>query len=274
MGTRANEKMSTRAQEHRGTSNLCLAACALALLLSGCSVVEFFTPSGPPSYQEIYAVYKQTALKHSTSADVLAAFGGAKNELLSESKTVIASAGRKKKGYKTWFNMVAFDENELIAKRRYVFIADERPKELFVEPWEGVDFGCQMVLPKEVLDEPYANENARRIAILKQVVKDTRKDTGEVGADNEVVGVGGMTAGQAIDALVARLSASPALAARLSEPEGLEFEHINLDKGRLRMTVEDDVATVKMLLGSFAKTKKISPRKRVEESPWRSLRMI
>ena len=82
--------------------------------------------------------------------------------------------------------MVAFDENELIAKRKYVFICDERPKQLFVEPWEGVDFDCKMVLPRKVLDEPYANENARRIAILKQVGADTRKDTGEVGADNEV----------------------------------------------------------------------------------------
>ena len=84
----------------------------------------------------------------------------------------------------------------MIAKRKYVFISDERPKQLFVEPWEGVDFGCQMVLPKEFLNEPYANENARRIAALKQVDADTRKDASEVGADNAMLSLCGMMVGQ------------------------------------------------------------------------------
>jgi len=227
-------------------------------LIAGCSVVEFFKPSGPPSYQQTYAVYKQTALKQSTSAEVLAAFGRPKNELLSQSKSVIASAGQNKKGYKTWFNMVAFDESELIAKRKYAFIVDERPKQLFAEPWEGVNFDCKMVLPRKVLDEPYANENARRIAILKQVGADTRKDTGEVGADNEVIGRCGMIVGQAIDTVTVKLDVSPALATRLSDPNGLEFSHTSFDKGLLRMVVEDDVATVRLRLGSFAKGGKVT----------------
>jgi hypothetical protein len=232
-----------------------LLACGL---VAGCSVLEFFTPAGPPSYQQIYAVYKQTVLKQSTSADVLAAFGRPKYELLSQSKSIIASAGQKKKGQKTWFNMVAFDESELIANRKYVFIVDERPKQLFAEPWEGVDFDCKMVLPRKVLDEPYANENARRIAILKQVGADTRKDTKEVGADNEVVGTCGMIVGQAIDTVTVKLDGSPALAARLTDPNGLEFSHTSFDKGLLRMVVDDDVATVRVRLGSFAKGGKIT----------------
>jgi hypothetical protein len=227
-------------------------------LIAGCSVGGFFRPWGPPSYQQIYAVYKQTVLKQSTSADVLAAFGRPKYELLSQSKSIIASAGQKKKGYEIWCNMVAFDENELIAKRKYVFIVDERPKQLFVEPWEGVDFDCKMVLPRKVLDEPYANENARRIAILKQVGVDTRKDAKEVGADNEVVGMCGMVVGQAIDTVTVKLDGSPALAARFTDPNGLEFSHVNFDKGLLRMVVEDDVATIRLRLGSFAKGGKIT----------------
>lgn len=228
-------------------------------LIAGCSVVELFAPSGPPSNAQVYAVYRQTALKQSTSADVLAAFGRPKNELLSQTKSVIASAGEKKKrGYKKWFNMVAFDENELIAKRKYVFIVDERPKLLFAKPWEGVYFDCKMVLPNEVLDEPYASENARRVAILKQVGADTRKDTKEIGADNEVVGRCGMIVGQAIDTVTVKLDGSPALAARLTDPNGLEFSHTSFDKGLLRMVVEDDVATVRLRLGSFAKGGKFS----------------
>jgi hypothetical protein len=233
-------------------------------LIAGCYVVEFFKPEGPPANEQIYAIYRQTTLKQSTSADVLTLFGRPEYGLLSQSKSIIALAGQKKKGYKSWFNMAAFDENSLIANRKYAFIADERPRQLFVEPWEGVDFDCQMVLSKEVLDEPYANENARRIAILKQVGADTRKDTKEVGADNEVIARCGMIVGQAIDTLAVKLDGSPAIAAGLSEPEGLEFEDMSFDKGRMRMVVEDDVVTVKIRLGSFAKKWKVRLEKPVK----------
>lgn len=233
-------------------------------VIAGCSVVEFVKPEGPPSNEQIYAVYQQMILKQSTSADVLMLLGRPEYGLLSRSKSIIARAGQKKKGYKSWLNMAAFDENSLIANRKYVFIADERPRQLFVEPWEGVDFDCQMVLPKEILDEPYANENARRIAILKRIGADTRKDTSEVGADNEVIARCGMIVGQAIDAVVVKLNASPAPAAKLSEPDGLEFEEMSFDKGRLRMIVEDDMVTVKMRLGSFAKKWKVSLEKPIE----------
>ncbi|MFH1369809.1 MAG: hypothetical protein ABII09_00755 [Planctomycetota bacterium] len=241
-----------------------LSVLLLCGLIAGCSVVDFVKPAGPPSNEQIYAVYQQMILKQSTSADVLMLLGNPEYGLLSQSKSIIAQAGQKKKGYKSWLNMVAFDENSLIANRKYVFIADERPRQLFVEPWEGVDFDCQMVLPKEVLDEPYANENARRIAILKQVGAETRKDTKEVGADNAVIARCGMIVGQAIDTVGVKLNGSPAMAAGLSEPDGLEFEHISFDKGRLRMIVEDDVVTVKMRLGSYAKKWKVSLEKPVE----------
>ena len=233
-------------------------------LLAGCQVVEFIKPAGPPSNQEIYDVYSQITLEQSTSADVILLFAKPENGLISQSKSIIAQAGQKKKGYKSWFNMASFDENSLIVNRKYVFIVDERPKQLFVEPWEGVFFDCRIVLPKEVLDEPYANDNARRIAILKHVGDITRTDTDEVGADNKVIATDGMMVGQAIDTATVKLDTSPALAARLTEPEGFEFEHISFDKGRLRLTVDGDVATVKIQLGSYAKKWKVMLEKPVE----------
>jgi len=196
-------------------------------------------------------------LGQSTSSDVLAAFGRPEYALLSQSKSIIALAGEKKKGYKTWFNMVVFDENELIARRKYVFISDERPRHLFVEPWEGAYFDCKIMLPKEVLEEPYANENARRIAILKQVESDVRSDTAEVGADNEVLAVSGMVVGRAIGTVLVDLEASPALASKLSDDKGLAFSHPSYKTARLQMVVEGDIATVSLRLGSFAKKLKL-----------------
>jgi hypothetical protein len=227
-------------------------------------VVEFFKPEGPPANEEIYAIYRQTTLNRSTSADVLALYARPELGLISQSKSIIAQAGQKKKGYKSWFNMVAFDENELIVKRKYVFIVDERPKQLFVAPWEGVNFDCRMVLPKEVLDEPYANENAKRIAILNQVRESTRADAKDVGADNQIILRCGVIISQAIDALGVKLDASPAMAAGLSDPEGLEFEDMSFDKGRMRLITEGDVVTVRMRLGSFAKKWKVSFEEPVE----------
>jgi len=237
-----------------------LAACGM---LAGCELIseygisEFFTPEWSPSNGQIYATYRQIKLKTGTSAEVIAAFGNPEYALVSQSKSIIALAGQKKKGYKTWFDMVVFDESELTARRKYVYIADERPKQLFVEPWEGVYFDCQIVLPRKVLDEPYANGNAKRIAILKQVEADTRRDTSEVGADNAVLTVCGMTVGQAMDTVTQKLDDSPALAVRLTDPTGLEFGSSSFNKGLLRMVVDDDVVTVRMRLGSFAKELKV-----------------
>lgn len=232
--------------------------CCLA---GGCEPGDpfvFFTPEGPPSNKQIYAQYRQTTLKQSTSAEVLSLFGTPKYALLSQSKSIAALAGTTEQGHKMWFNMVSFDESELIAKRKYYFIYNEKPKQLFVEPWEGLDFGCQMVLSKEILDEPYADENARRIAILKKVDADTRKDTSEIGTDNATLSISGVMAGQAMESLLNKLDGSPALAARLSEPNGIEFGHTGFDKGRIRMVIDNDVVTVKMRLGSFEKRGKAS----------------
>jgi hypothetical protein len=216
-----------------------------------------FASEDPPSNQQVYSLYKQTTLKQSTSSEVLTRFGMPKYALLSQSKSIVALYGDKKTGQKIWFNMVTFDENELIAKRKYVFLSDERPKQMFVKPWEGMDFGCQMVLSKDILDEPYANESARRVAILKKVEEYTRKDAGEIGTDNAMLNICGMMAGQAMGELLTKLDGSPVLASRFGEPNGLEFEHSNLDKGRLRMVIDNDIVTVRMQLGSFMKRGKL-----------------
>ena len=235
-----------------------LAICCLAV---GCEPEDPFvlvTPEGLPSNQQIYAQYHQTILKQSTSAEVLSRFGSPGYALVSQSKSIAALVGTTKQGHKMWFNMVSFDENELIAKRKYYFISHERPKQMLVEPWEGLDFGCQMVLPKDILDAPYTDENARRIAILKKVDADARKDMGEIGTDNATVNIGGMMTGQGIESLLAKLDASPAIATHLGEPNGVEFEHTNFDKGCLRMVIDNDIVSIKMRLGSYEKRGKLS----------------
>ncbi len=224
----------------------------VVLGLYGCSVLESFRPEGPPYDKQLSERYNRTKLKESSSADVLAAIHRPEYELLSQSKSVVASSGQKKKGHKIWFNMVAFDENELTAKRKYLFIVDDRPN-ILEEPRKYLSFDCEMVLESEVLEKPYANENARRIAILKQVLANVRRDIDEVGRDNKVLDTGGMLINQALETVLVKLDSSPVLATRLSEPAGVDFSHINLGSGKIRLLVEDDIITAKMRLGSLVK---------------------
>jgi len=233
-----------------GTFYLLLIACCS---LCGCRYLEPFEPEKPPYDQELYEVYDRTILTLSSSADVLMNIHKPEyRELLSQSESVVASLGQKKKGRKLWFNMVAFDENKLTAKRKYIFIVDDKPN-IMEEPRKNLSFDCEMVLGTEVLDTPYANENARRIAILRRVQENVRKDKDEVGLDNKTLDVCGMMANQALGAALVKLDSSPVLASKFSDPAGVDFSHINLGKGRIQMLVEDDIVKVKMRLGSAVK---------------------
>ncbi len=222
-------------------------------LFCGCSVVEYFQPDEPPSYEQIYAAYDSTSLNTSSAADVLGAINLPEYELLSQSKRVVASAGQKKKGYKSWFNMVAFDENDSTAKRKYLLVVDEKPKILFVWPRENLSFDCEMVIESEVLDRPYADERTRRIVILKSVLERFRSDIAEVGQDNKTLDGGGMVVNQALGTVLVKLDSSPALASRLDEPAGLEFDHVSFDKGKIQMVITYDIVTVKIRLGSLVR---------------------
>jgi len=223
--------------------------------LCGCAlkVVEFLTPEGPPSDTEIAESYSQTELKISTSADVLTTIHKPDYELLSQSKSVIASFGQKKKGRKIWLNMVAFDENELTTMRKYFFIIDEKPKSLLVliRPRRKLMFDCEMVLQADVLDKPYANENARRIAILRQHLENVRNDIDELAEDNKMLGICGMLINQTLETVLQKLDESPVLASKLSDTGGFDFDHITLGKGAIAMAVADDIVKVKVKVGSL-----------------------
>jgi len=222
--------------------------------LCGCSVVEYFRPEKPPYDEELSASYYQTKLKESSSADVLATIHRPEYELLSQSRSVVASLGQKKKGHKIWFNMVAFDENKPAARRKYFFVVDEKAKGFLFWPRQSLTFDSEMVLETEVLDKPYANENARRIAILRQVLKNAHKDTDELAQDNKMLGICGMLINQTLNTVLQKLDESPALASKLSGNNGLPFDHITLGKGSIGMGITDDIVKVKVKVSSLTWT--------------------
>lgn len=231
--------------------------------------IEFLTPEGEPNDNIIRYAYEQTKLKASSSADVLGIIHLPEYELLSQSKSVIAVHGMKNPKYhKMWFKMVAFDEDSLTARRKYIFFENERPKFLYADPQEGVQFECEMVLSRKILDEPYANENARRVAVLKNVLENFQSDIREVEADNKELKTTGMIVHQGLQSLLTKLSTEPgsaAWASRLDEPKGVEFSNMTYSKGLGWMIIEcEDIVKVKILLGSFAQHYKDEPLEKSE----------
>lgn len=220
------------------------------LLACGCAVWETVRPEGRPYDGDIVANYQQTELGISSSGEVLAGIYMPAYEMLSQSKSVIASAGRKKEGHKLWMNMVAFDEDSLTAKRKYVLIVDEKER-VFGLPKRSLLFRCEVELAESVLAEPYANENARRIGVLAAILEGFQGDVQEVAADNKDVEVCGMLANQSMRAVLQKLNDYPVSASKLSEAGGLEFDHITIGKGRAEMHISGGTAAVKMDIGEL-----------------------
>lgn len=233
-----------------------LILCAGVFFWNGCDFVigtgELFASEGEPNDTIIYGDYNSVKLNSSTSTDVLKAIVIPKYEILSQSKSVIASGGVKKRGHKVWFDMVAFEEEGSTAIRKYMVTVDERPKKLFIEPWEGLRFDCESVVDKKVLDEPYATENARRIAILKNVYKMYQDDFSKIEKDNKDTAMRGLMVSQAFGDVILKLDESPAQAAWFDRPEGIKFESRSLSKGRIRMRMMGNIAEVRMILGAYA----------------------
>ena len=238
----------------------------LCWCLYGCSVWRYFRPE-ELSYEKLSVSYRWIRLKTSSSYDVQRmihspqfglgpSFTG--THLLSQSDTAIASVGRSKDGYKTWFTMVSFDESDMTANRKYFYLVDERAllkptgiRHFQILPKPGLIFDSQMVLQLEVLAKPYATEQARQIAILKHIAENLSEDIEKLSQDNQTLAVSGMLMNQVFKSVLLELDKSPVLANSLSDKSGVQFNHISFGEGRIGITVDDSIGTVKIRLGLF-----------------------
>jgi hypothetical protein len=230
-----------------------IAATACCIFITACDIIpglDIFT-----SYERytgdswLLDRYDQIVLKESSSAEVLSVIQQ-EEDFLSQSESVVAAWGDKRTGSMLWFSAVAFDEDLLTAKRKYSFVADERIKGYYVLPAQKLRFDAQAVLDPKVLAEPYANENARRIAVLKQLLKDYSSDIIQLTPDSQILDSGSMMARRVLNTVITKLEQNPAYAIKLDEPNGLDFDHIMFGKGRARLVITDDIATLTIKVGT------------------------
>jgi len=244
----------------------------LCWVLYGCSAVQYNQPR-EVSYEQLSARYNRIKLKATSSLDVLEMLHKPgyelepdSTELLSQSDNAVALVGQSKSGYKTWFTMVAFNKQNMTAERKHFYLVDEKAGSslsqygsFLIPPGKGLIFDSQIILPSEVLTKPYMTEEEKQIAILKQVAENLRKDTDELGKvpandpgrGNQKLAVSSMFLNQIFKTVLLELDKSPALAKNLSDKSGVRFDHMNFDKGKIQMTVDNSIVTVKITLGCF-----------------------
>jgi len=230
-----------------------LAALFIGILLAGCK-------------SKLSSPYDQTQIGKSITLDVVPRIQRTKDELVSHSDNVIVSLGQSKDGYKTWFNMFTFHEDRMNVIRKYFFVVNDKPGSLPMLSGRGLRFDCELVLEQEVLNKPYATQNAMQIAILRYVLDNLHKDINELSDDidapdqgNKMLNICKMLINQMFELILIRLEDSPVLATRLSTADGLDFVHINFGKGKIGMSVQSNVVTAKIRLGAFVP--EFKPRK-------------
>jgi hypothetical protein len=271
-----NSTANFRIGNRRLTFAVCFyAGLLLGILLAGCSAVSSPDAAQRQQFseqQELSAPYDQIMLKKSLTLDALPKIRRSQSETgsllagaetVSHSDRVVASLGQSRDGYSTWFNMVTFHQYRLNVIRKYFFIVEDRAGILRTRSRRGLRFDCELVLVKEVRVKSYTSENARRIAMLRYVLDSIHKDLKELGDDVDVPGqynkkldVCGMLINQMFETVLVKLEASPVLAMRLSQPGGAEFDHINFNKGTVRMVVAGDTVAVKARFGAFTHSEK------------------
>ncbi len=251
----------------RSAALLCVyAAVFLCNFTGGCSSWSLRAGAEQPSFEVLLsAPYDETRLKQSLTLDVLPRIQRAKGELaphfmgaelLSQSENVVASSGQSEDGRRLWFNMFAFHEFRLNVIRKYFFVADDTGPTLSGKSRRGLRFDCEMVLPDDVSGAPDADENRRQVTILEHVLRNLHKDIkgldvreDAAGQNDKTLSVCGMLINQTFEIILRELDSSPALAAKLSGPDGVDLDHITFDRGKVRMVAGGDTVAIRIHFG-------------------------
>jgi hypothetical protein len=244
-----------------------LAALLFAFALSGCGVQEYLSPTLP--YAQLAIPYNSTQIGRSTSLEVLTIARDPAYQfdpdqvtelLLTQSDTVISYSGRREDTYKTWLNMIAFDEFRMVARRKYFFCVAERatlapgaPRQPLVPPRRGILFDAEFLIDPDVLTTPYATEESQRIAILQWLAGQFQQDMTALVGDprNPVRGsrgivASGMMVNQIFQGVLAELVQSPGQAVNLGAEQGIPFPHASLDNARIRLLTRNDLGAIRV----------------------------
>lgn len=234
-------------------SALLLVICAV--VFSGCEAIYQVSSEGsekafrpvhktPTESNDLSVPFYATTLGASTSAEVLERFMNTSGTI-SQSESVIGVYGSDEKRKKAWFNMAAFDEESLTSTRKYFNSTYDRPSEWFVKK-EKLRFEAEIIMDRAVLDEAYANADAKTIAVLKKVRELYNADIQQLTKYSRNMGNIGMLPNQSMNIVLTQLKQNPSDAGKLLDFEGFDFDHPTLNEGKIRMKIDDESGIVKL----------------------------
>jgi len=247
--------------------------CVWALFVCmglGCGLQQFVPPGNLP-YAKLSANYRQVVLNRSNTLDVLRmiqASTGALNpkyvsrELVSQNDTAVATSGRSKSGKESWFSLFVFDEQKMTADRKYFFCLDEStcmtptpPQKVLLPPRPSLIFDTQMIV-SDILAQDFVSEQARNITLMDHLAQRLQEDVqpfdirnGPTGSGNHILAVSGMFMHNVLRTIQEQFEQSPSLALKLGTREGLVFNHMLLNTGRVQMVVINDTLVARIEVG-------------------------
>jgi hypothetical protein len=181
---------------------------------------------------------------------VLAMVQDPTTELLSQSDSVVAAWGVEGKKDRThWFNMVAFDEDQMNAVRKYGFIVEDHSQGWNRHPRPALRLDAAYVMDADILDAAYASNNEKMIEILKAAKRKFEDDARELTFDSQSYRNSTIMVQQAFGSVLYKLGHSPAYGVKLPLYEGMAFDHPTLGESRIRMVIEGDIVKIKIKCG-------------------------
>lgn len=250
----------------------CAWAFSLCLCVCGCSLPQpkAFVPPGTLPYQDIAATYHNTAIKQSSTLDVLRTMQDQQGqlnpkqvgrELVCQSDTLVASSGQSRDKLKNWFTLFSFDEQSMTANRKYFMCLDERtlvtptePQKPLFLPRQTLVFNSQLVVT-DLVQQDFSSEQARDIALLESIARNLRNDLNHFNAStglsengNHIMTCIGLYMNTVFQQALMELNRSPYLANNLDK-EGLIFDHMTLDRGRVQMILQGDILVSRVEMG-------------------------
>lgn len=231
------------------------------IFFAGCGIeepLERLWFEEPPYTDQQPKAYRIIEPNKTTSAEVLDMIKQYPKELVSQSESVVSCWQEKKDTHQFWQTMVAFDEENFTVARKYYLAVDEKPWHIHNED-QNLRFDSKIIFDKKTLSEPYTSENERRIAILKKVREYTQDDYMEVRQDSRVLNEGAMMSNQMFERILYVINESPALAQRMVEPNGLDYESLAFNKSRAALYIDDvnNIVTTKVRIGSVKRLWKL-----------------
>jgi hypothetical protein len=235
------------------SKNIIITAVIIAAYLSG-GCAYFQEPKERLSFEEkpytsqLPENYHKIEVNKSSSAEVLSVIHREDKEFLSQSESIIASSGVRKKGSQLWYSLIAFDEESLLVSRKYFMAADEKSHHLFAED-QKFFFDAVLSTPQEIMNEPYPDNNTRKLELIKYIDDQFSEDSLALVPDSKTFHSGVLMTKQTLNTLVNKFEASPAQLANIHKPEGLPFDHMNFDGGRVRMLVDNELLRLRIKVG-------------------------